>query len=926
MLNPVFKYLNRSLYISLGNLLLLFVTIFYYPSVVIGPILFFAYMLFCSLWAGRVFFKDHFKFNQVLFGFIIVLCWIVVSEGLLAILKVFTPSLVMIPLIILPLFFSVIDRGGLELNNEQKSFLLWERKDFYITSIFIVSFLSLIVIALSVRTDKMIFSVWEVIPLYFWPLIFFNILSFLFLQKRLYNKQLGFEITMISSFLIAFLYFGIMIIVAKISFDPDIWGLLSGARVIFDLGGRDPTGSSIVIQYSGYQGFLATIAVMCGNTFNTEIVRWVAWLWSPLLASIYIPFITYQFLKRFFKNQQTNIFFLGIIAFMIFPSFWLMSVSVAEMVGDILLLINLFFITISIFDSKLYHGLFLTALTTLAILFIHPISGTFAIMSDLVAIPFYTIIWKHFKIRNILIIACLTLASVFFLAQFFFLYPIIFKISNSFELTLPTLHTISNFWLSPIWLPQKFTADSICSEIFNWIRYAIVFIGFILIKRSTKSESRIIYLVILTIIAFWIGWFITITSINNLPYGTHRFARALDIALVPLCGAMFYSISKIENVCLLINNQIYFNRESILSLRIKTKNLLKVSLSHKKILAFLLIGLTIASMMTSFYIAYSIPSMFKSYPANTGRPTWRTVSQEEMQIVQLINSSSSFSNYCVLSNGFIPQLIQGMLGYRFYGTEPNLAISPGVISTSTSKLLSNPSASIVYESMIATNSSIAYFVTEDWYLGGNTIYKQNMEKLKKFASDYEIIGSEYNLYYFKFDIEKVLASLYNHPVDAYNVINPIVLMDDEQSDYWIPFEELSGKIGKPNVYTNSVEKMSGRYSTEVIPANGNYGRVGIFKNFNTSLDLSAEKYLSMFLYATNSSTISIYFMAPTPSDSLIFTFYMNWEGWQYVKIPLEEFAIVRGNPSLSEIKHVSIQFTDVTPGTKILIDKIEVSR
>jgi len=881
-------------------------------------------------------FKDERNISQLLFGVIIIICWIVVSEGFIAIFKVFTRTLVIIPLLILPLVLAIVQkRRGHSENKTANGFNLstsrmsWEIGDFCVAGVFAISFLSVLLTTLYVRTDKMIFSVWEVLPSYFWPLMFANIVTFILLQKKLQKKRYGFEVSIISSFLTAFLYFGLMVLVVKTSFDPDIWGLLSGVRVIFDLGGRDPTGSTFVIQYSGYQAFLATFAMLGGNTFNLTLTRWITWLWSPIMASVYIPFITYQFLKKSYSNHNiSHIFLLGVIGFMLFPTFWLMSVSVAEMVGDILLYVNLFFITIFISDTKPYRGLFLTALTTIAVILVHPISGTFALMADLVALPFHPRLWKMKNLRYLLLLVIVISALSMFPLQFSWVQGFLFK-SSLFQLHAPSLEATTNFWLSPLWLPNQYTADSICSENFNWIRYVLLIAGFLALRSAKNNErGRVNLWLLSTVIVFWVSWFITVNGIPNLPYGPHRFARDVDIALIPFAAAILYNLSKINSISLVINEATALNKIISITL-VKSKKRLGFSFSQARISAIIIMSLTIVALLSSFYVAYFIPSLSKNYPAEPGRPTWRTVTADEMKIVQLINASSGAENYCVLSHGFIPQLVEGILGYRYCGNEPNLAIASGTIMNSTSQLIFKPYPSLIYKSMVATNSSLAFFVTEDWYIKGSSVLLSNIEKLRQFASNYQVLGSDYKFYFFKFDLSTIITRLYQYvyPVEKYDVRSPTVIADDEQPNYWSTFEELSGNIGKPLLSIRNDTKISGNYSTEALIENGTYGRVGFYKNFNNSLDLSSQKYISFFMYGTDSTaTVIIYFMAPNPADSQLISFTLDWEGWRFIKIPLEDFTIVRGNPDLSRVMHISIQFTDVTPGTCILIDEIEVSK
>lgn len=920
------------LFVSLIILSVFWFNTYYIFSSIIGSIILLLYIIFFGSWTGSLIFPNDPKLNQMLFGTIIVICWTIVSQGTLVIFKRFTSESLLLPLFILPLvllgFGLIFERRRNGKRAKECPSLIKEHygpRDSIPIFLFLIGFLGSLFSAFHARNDVMLFSIWEVVPFYFWIFMFITLISFVFLQKRIKNKFYGFEVSMICSFLIAFLFFGIMVLVVEFSFDPDIWDGLSIVRVIFNLGGRDPTGGLIIIN-SGYHGFLATYAKSMGTTFDLESLRWFTWLWSPIMASIYIPFITYQFLRLFYSEEKmSHAFYLGIISFMIFPSFWLMSVSVAEMVGDILMYINLFFIALFISDGKPYRGLTLMVLTTIATYLVHPISGTFALMADLVAISFHRKIWKIKKLRYIFLAVTTLLALSLFPSEFTWAQTLLYK-GVPRQLSSICLKETINFWFSPIWLPSLYTADSIMSENYNWFRYALLITGILALKSiKAYNEGRMKAWFVFTIIIFWVGWFITVNGID-LTYSTHRFARNVDLALLPLASLIFYEISKINHLSFLLDGKIKMNKIITINLKLK-KHKLSLVFSQPKLSATLMISLIILGMLSSFYVAYSIPSFSKNgLSAEPGRPTWRTVTGEEVSIVEYINASSKGQNYSVLSYGFIPKLVSGILGYRYNGKECNLAIAPGLVSYNTLKLMFDPSPSYILQTMAVTNSSVVFFVIEDWYVKHYNIQLGNLNKLKSFASEYRVFGTDYKFYVFKFDSSSI-KNLYRYinPVNEYNVRSTIILADDEKTSFWSTFAELSGYIGAPTVSLENNTKISGDYSTKILISEGIYGRVGIYKNFDLPQNWSTKKYISLFMFGNNSfATITIYLMAPTADASLSFSFVDCWEGWGWIKIPLEEFAIVRGTPDWSKISHISIQFTNVQPGNYVLIDKIEV--
>jgi len=919
-------------FVSLALLSLLSFNAYFYSSSVIGSLTLLTYILVIGSWTGRLLFSQDEKLSQQLFGVIVVVCWIIISEGMLVIFKRFMLELLFFPLLILPLallmlgiiidrrIFSKITEEPYESVKENYNF-----GDFISIVILMIGLLGSLLSALYVRNDLMLFSIWEVIPLYFWIFMFITIISFVFLQKRIHNKPYGFEVSMICGFLLAFLFFGLMVLVVKISFDPDIWVHLSIVRVIFNLGGRDPTGG-LIIPESGFQAILVTFAKSMGTTFDLASIQWVTWLLSPIMASIYIPFITYQFLKRLHSGDKvSHIFFLGAIGFMLFPTFWLMSVSVPEMVGDILMYVNLFFITFFISDVKPYRGLFLMALTTTATLLVHPFSGTFALMADLVAISFHRRVWEMKKIKYILLAITSISALLIFPSEFTWIQEFLYK-GAPLQLSSISLEKTANFWFSPIWLPKLYTADSICSENFNWVRYALLILGFLALRPLKENdEERIKAWLILTIIVFWVSWFITVNGIENLPYGTHRFARGVDLALLPLASLILYESSKIDSLSFLLDGNIKMDNIVKVSLKWK-KRKLPLVLSQNKLSATLLLSLIILGMLSSFYLAYSIPSFSKNNPAEPGRPTWRTVTGDEMKIVEYINVSAEGKDYCVLSYGFIPKLLAGALGYRYYGNECNLAVAPGLVSENTLKLMSNPSPSLIYETMVGTNSSVTFFVVEDWFVDHYSIQLSNIEKLKQFAADYKVFGNDYKFYVFKFDLSIITYLFqYIHSTDEYESHSPIIVADDEDSNFWSIFTSYgSGKMAPPSILFENYTKLSGNYSINVAIGHGKYGTVGIVHHYDLYQNWGVMKYINFFFHGEGSlATINIYIGAPSSDDAMSFTFIDAFVGWRWIKIPFDAFGVIHGHPDLARVGKIAFNFEDAE-GTSFLIDNLFV--
>jgi hypothetical protein len=279
----------------------------------------------------------------------------------------------------------------------------------------------------------------------------------------------------------------------------------------------------------------------------------------------------------------------------------------------------------------------------------------------------------------------------------------------------------------------------------------------------------------------------------------------------------------------------------------------------------------------------------------------------------------------VLAEGYFPELVAGMLGYRYFGNQCNLALGAGLVDSNYYILMLNPSVSLIYETMVGTNSSVAFFVTEDWYIEQYSMPLSNLQELQSFASEYKVYGSSYKFYVFKFDLNVItdLLSPYLHPVDEYEVHSPIIIADNENASFWSVVPGYgSGEMSLPSIASDNYTALSGNYSTEVTIGQGNYGTVGIAHFYNSYQNWSAEGQICFFFYGEDSlATVTVYIGAPTSNDAMSLTFTDTFVGWRWLEIPFNAFSVVRGSPDLAQVGVLAFNFGDAQ-GTSFLIDKI----
>jgi hypothetical protein len=234
----------------------------------------------------------------------------------------------------------------------------------------------------------------------------------------------------------------------------------------------------------------------------------------------------------------------------------------------------------------------------------------------------------------------------------------------------------------------------------------------------------------MTSITLFFSWFSVWTFVEPKFLLGSRFAYPVDVLFTPLAGVVLYSTyGKICYNITKIGNKSRIRRISNL---------------------FLLVLIVLGSLIPISF-GFLSPSFTKdTLNPDPGRPTWRTISDEEIAVINFIKTSSVGENdYVVLSDYFLARVAAGNLGIR-YSPTPNFNTGYE-LSPYFYQMLSEPSQEIMHEVMKKTDSSIAYFILSSFWINRFSISKEKIELMKSFATGSQVFGKEYKIYVFKYE-------------------------------------------------------------------------------------------------------------------------------------------------------------------------------
>ncbi len=600
-------------------------------------------------------------------------------------------SLVLIILTFSIILIKIKDKSEITETETEKNKLNY--KNFFYIFLYLINYFYLISILVKAQNAEAIISPWQKIPNHFFLFYFLSILILIFLIVKK---------TKFSLFLIImqyFLSFSVCLIVYKIAygFDPFIHG--ATVRLINEKGLVLPKPFYYIGQYS-FIVIIHKITNISIVLLNKSIV--------PVMSAIFIPLISYRYLKNFFKNKKLNL--LTIILLLIIPySYFILSVpqNLSYLFLIITILLGL--------SAKNPKDLIVVSLTALNTFFIHPLAGIPAIL-------FLLLISFNIIKDKIIYINKSTANKIF--------YPAIFIISS---LMLP-----ASFYL--------FESKEINN--FRHIDFSQI-IPKLAMPGQENFILNFIYLIERNI--FFIVLFLAllgiVTTIKNKDKFKNHFSSLLlsgGFLISYILTKLFISFNFLINYeqnnyseRILIIAFIFLIPFILITLRKFIKKLLEKNIYIKTIIViFLLLLIT-----TSFYISYP---RLDNYHNSHGY----SVSQNDIDAVNLINTNSK-NDYIVLANQQTGAAALKEFGFDHYYKNDiyfyPIPTSGKLYQYYLDMVYKYPSQKTVKEAMEFTGVDEAYFVLNKYWWAFDKI----KEEAKMEANSWEKIGNE-DVYIFKY--------------------------------------------------------------------------------------------------------------------------------------------------------------------------------
>lgn len=738
---------NHSFLPSLLLIIGIVLNLYLIGSMLIGIILLLLYLLAVGKETGEIFFGDHVPL-KFLIGLFLFLGWLIISEGAILYFGMLKMPWILIPALAPPFILQTLQRRKNQIKADspisvKQDVQILTKKNILLLAGFAVLWGLSFFILLASRTGSMIFSVWDVLPFYFVILLAGLVLLCVLISHSLVQNNNGHQISLLLAFLIAFLIFFVPLIVYEFSFDPDIWTHLAFLKTIESFGSTyPPQTQDVELHKIGLLALITTISKLVVINPSFDFLRSVTWLMSPILAVIFTPLFTYCTLLQIYPSGEKPLLVVGSLAFTFFPLFWYAGISINTSVAQIFLFSVIFF-GIRVLRNrggiKLLIPLIFSALATLLA---EVTLGFYALAFVLFAILFWSK-WSSNKfiicVLMFIVTVSVPLTMVYAKAYLQPFFPTSIKSSeyNFYFSILNVGKKAANFLLPPLYDNENWLANSLVGDYFNWVRY-LIFLGSVYTFRKQKQafdnsgeQHRIRNLIFVTAICFFSSWFLVTTFVEpEFALGGYRFAYPVDVVFTLLAGVVLYSAyKKIHDKLAKIGHKSQIHRFGSL----------------------ILLLLIVSGSLIPISVGFLSPDFSKDgLAAELGRPTWRAVSSEEIAAIDFIRTSVGESRYVVVSDYFLAKVAAGILGIR-YAPTPNLNTG-NQLKVYFTQMSLNPSIEIMSDVMNHTDSTVAYFVTNDFWIKQLNVSREKMELMKPLATEYQVFGNEYKIYVFKYEM------------------------------------------------------------------------------------------------------------------------------------------------------------------------------
>ncbi len=506
---------------------------------------------------------------------------------------------------------------------EHKNFSLLTSHFLLFTSYFLLLFLCFYIL-FTHQTTEAIISPWQIVPSYFF--IFYGLatalLVVIIIKQKNNNEameQWNHRATLLLISLHYFLSFIIAVFIYKLGYGFDPFIHQATMDLINKTGSVDPKPFYYLGQYS--------LIIILHKITYLPIV-WLDKLLIPVLAAIYIPFYSWQFFKKKFKNETTSLLLLLIILILPF-SFFIITTP-----QNLAYLFLLLILLIGLTCRNLYtlNFLYLLALTALLV---QPIAGIPAVLFVMLLTIYHSDKTKSKKYfyTLIFIISAIALPLAFYFIE-----------KNNFGAIQDSPQTeINNIIALPkLIVPgqENFILNFIYLYGFN-LKYIFTFLvlaGLVIIYRY-RERCRIFTLYLTMSLALLISYLLAELLPFNFLINYERSNYPDRILLI----AVFFLLPFVITAMYGLINKI-----------LKQNDIIKFSF-----LTFLIILVT-----TSLYLSYP---RFDRYHNSHGY----SVSQNDIAAVHWIEKNSS-QDYIVLANQQVSAAALREFGFKKYYNSPFL--------------------------------------------------------------------------------------------------------------------------------------------------------------------------------------------------------------------------------------------------------------
>jgi len=736
--------------LSLTLLFLLILNIYFFKSAVLGMILFLSLIVFLGYWVSLIFFEE--LCLKYILGVLIVISWIILSESVLFFYKRLALPYLLIPISLIPPFLFICSntfgkskqplspRQHDEKRAPMRMIMLHDRLTGLATLIFVSSIIICFLLLFMARTGSVIAIVWDAINPIFWISFAVSVVSLLYILQQ---NTIASQIKMVFSCIFSFELFGMLLMVHKYMWGFDPWVHLAFLKKLYLIGGLGE-GKYSPLEYIGYRSFVASVAKL--SSLSVNHLYWLHLLIIPILASIFIPYLTFLTLD-FFLNREENTW-PAAISFIFFPLFMMMNIALPNNLAIILVLACIYLVSRQIVYKKKI-GFIPIFSTALAAILVHQQYGAPAVMMLLIATPF--IIkgkrkWKtvvlSIRIKNstysvssdifrlFLVLICFSV-SAFFIPLLLVVQPLLYQLLYpEARVKIPTLTNITLSSLKNFLLPSWFPSGAIQPLYLFWdnfklIRYLIIaFGGYLLLKK--RKHVAIPYL--LSIFTVYLSWFIVETVMVNIPFGrtSHRFGMMIDTFLLPLLGVMLCKYIRV----------------------------VKVGFKKHKLRSLIVICLVVLVACTSVYSGFDFDRII-----NRPDPLReRVVTDDYIETLNYINETAAGRYYVIVSDLYFGKVAAGYLGLRPYYPPGNPFVHVNIgnqINRYFFEIASNPSLfePLMIEVMNKTHSTLGFYVIDDYWLKIQNLTTINkIKQIKRIADEWKVFGEENKIYVFKYSM------------------------------------------------------------------------------------------------------------------------------------------------------------------------------